>query len=159
MANISQYTVDQSTRLATRRPQQCARFFLQSIYPALEQESWFDKSWCLKFCAAFLQNLLDQSIEQEVCLKTVNRLRAFPLSKAIPLMSNDPEGSVKIMVVLVSDSLRKQQKLSTEEQYEFYNALLQAFFFDDSPLNKGEKTDNPISVNPVPPSPPMDERC
>lgn len=157
MANVSQYTVDQSTRLATRRPQQCARFFLQSIYPVLEKESWFDKSWCLKFCAAFLQNLVDQSIEQEVCMTTVNRLRAFPLSKAIPLMGNDPEGSVKIMVVLVSDSLHKQQKLSTEEQYEFYNSLLKAFFFDDSPLNQDDGTAEPIPEAPI--TAPMDERC
>lgn len=138
MATSSQYTVDQSTRLVTRRPEQFARFFLQSIYPVLSQESWFDKRWCLKFCAAFLQNLVDQSIEQEVCHKTVNRLKAFPLSKAVPLMGNDPEGSVKIMVVLVSDQLRQQQKLSTAEQYEFYNTLFQAFFFDDSPLNRRE---------------------
>jgi hypothetical protein len=44
------------------------------------------------------------------------------------LMRSAPADSVKVLVVLISNQLRLEQKLSTEEQYTFYNELFTAFF-------------------------------
>ena len=134
---VKRISVEDSTRLVARRPKQCAALFLKNLYPVLQQEDWFDKAWCLKFCASFLQNLVDQSIEQELDQALLNRIKHLPLTKAVSLMRHAPADSVKVLVVLISNQLRLEQKLSTEEQYAFYNELFTAFF----PVESGVAVD------------------
>ena len=121
-------TVAHSAKLATRHPQQCAKLFLNNIFPILEQEAWFTKAWCLRFCALFLQNIVDHSVELETNPQLLARVMNLPIDKALPLLHKHPEEAVSLMVVMVSNQLRKEQKLSTADQYAFYNELFAAFF-------------------------------
>lgn len=129
-------TVAQSAKIATRHPQQCAQLFLNNVFPMLEQEAWFSKAWCLKFCALFLQNIVDHSVDVETDQILVARVLELPIHKALPLLRKHPEDAVALMVVMVSNQLRSQQRLSTADQYAFYNELFAAFFPSETTASK-----------------------
>ncbi len=122
MTKAKNISVDDGIRLASRYPGQCARLLANHLYPVLEQESWFTKEWRLRFLAYFLQNLVDQSIEAEVDHELMKRIKKIPLNKALKLISNSPCAGLKVLVAIISERLRIEQKLSLEDQYVFYNS-------------------------------------
>jgi len=124
-------TVKTGLQIASRHPGQCSRLLADNLYPMLDEASWFTMEWRLKFCAYFLQNLIDESIEAEVDPIFLERVRHMPLSRAIKLIEkNQPDPGLKVLVALICIELRSQQKLDLEAQYLFYNALLGNFFPD-----------------------------
>ena len=125
-------SVNDGIKLATRHPNSCANLLANNLYPVLEKENWFDKEWRLKFCAYFLQNLVDHSIESEVDQEFMARIKKLPLNRAMKLIENAPCNGLKVLVAIISERLRLEQKLSTEEQYVFYNTLFGKFFPDCS---------------------------
>jgi len=125
--NIS---VEKGVEIAARHPRQCARLLANTLYPLLEEQSWFDKEWRAKFCAYFLQNMADNSIEQEVDAELMARLKQLPLQRCFPLISGSPCAGLKVLVAIISERLRQEQKLSVAEQYEFYTMLFGRFFPD-----------------------------
>ena len=125
-------SIDQGLAVAARHPQTCARLLAKNLYPLLEHEPWFNKQWRAQFCAYYLQNLVDNSIEQEVDPKILERLRKLPLQRTFPMIADSPCAGLKTLVAIISQHLRQEQKLSIEEQYEFYNVLFGQFFPADS---------------------------
>ena len=124
-------TVGAGLRIASRHPGQCARLLADNLYPLLADAGWFTREWRLKFCAYFLQNLVDESIEAEVDPRMLERVRRIRLSRAIKLIeANEPEPGLKVLVALVGQELRLGQQLGVQEQYQFYNTLFGKFFPD-----------------------------
>ena len=122
-------TVDAGLKLASRHPGQCARLLADNLYPLLDNADWFTAEWRLKFCAYFLQNLADGSIELEVDQLLLERVRHIPLPQAIKLIENSElEPGLKMLVALICTELRCGQQLEVEEQYQFYNTLFGKFF-------------------------------
>ena len=117
-------SVDTGLKIASRHPYRCADMLAQGLYPLLMDQPWFSKEWRLKFFAYFLQNLADQSIEEEVDQKLLMRVRRMPLKQAIRLMGRaTPCSGLKVLVALICQELRVEQRLSIEEQYHFYTIL------------------------------------
>lgn len=125
---VRQRSIDKSLAIATRHPQTCAQLLAKNLYPLLEHEPWFNKQWRAQFCAYYLQNMADNSIEQEVDQELMERLKQLPLHRTFPMIADSPCSGVKMLVAIISQRLRQQQKLSIEEQYEFYNLLFGRFF-------------------------------
>jgi hypothetical protein len=124
-------TVDLGLKLVARHPAQCARLLANNLYPLLNEASWFTKEWRLKFCAYFLQNLADQSIEEEVDKVLLRRVRKVSMSQAIRLIErNSPEAGLKVLVALICQELRCRQNLDVATQHLFYNELFGRFFPD-----------------------------
>ena len=123
-------SVNDGVKLATRHPGSCAQLLANNLYPVLEQESWFSKEWRLKFCAYFLLNLVDHSIEEDVDPQLLARIKKLPLNRALKLIENSPCSGLKVLVAIISERLRMEQKLSLEDQYVFYNSLFGKFFPD-----------------------------
>ena len=124
-------TVAAGLKIASRHPSQCARLLANNLYPLLDQAGWFTPEWRLKFCAYFLQNLTDGSIEDEVEQLLLERVKHIPLSRAIKLLGRgQPEPGLKVLVALICAELRQGQNLEIEEQYRFYNTLFGKFFPD-----------------------------
>lgn len=122
-------SVKQSVKLVTRHPNRCSHLLAHSLYPMLEREAWFTAEWRLKFCAYFLQNMVDQSIEQEIDQRVTDRIKRIPLSRAIGLIEkNAPCDGLKMLVAIISEGLRDEQKLSLDDQFNFYNSLFGKFF-------------------------------
>jgi hypothetical protein len=127
----SSVTVATGLKIASRHPGQCAQLLANNIYPLLDEADWFTPEWRLKFCAYFLQNLADESIEEEVDLELLDRVKRIRLSRAISLIgTNQPEAGLKVLVALICIELRCGQQLGIQEQYEFYNILFGKFFPD-----------------------------
>ena len=125
-------SIDKGLAIATRHPQTCARLLANNLYPLLEQEPWFDKQWRAQFCAYYLQNLVDNSIEQEVDPELMGRLKKLPLRRTFPMIADSPCTGLKTLVAIISQHLRQEQKLGIEGQYEFYNVLFGRFFPDEA---------------------------
>lgn len=123
-------SVNDGVKLATRHPDSCAQILANNLYPVLEQESWFSKEWRLKFCAYFLLNLVDHSIEEEVDAQLMARIKKLPMNRALKLIENSPCSGLKVLVAIISERLRLEQKLSLDDQYVFYNSLFGKFFPD-----------------------------
>jgi hypothetical protein len=124
-------TVGAGLKIASRHPGQCAQLLANNLYPLLNEAGWFTPEWRLKFCAYFLQNLADESIEGEVDSLLLERVRRIRLSRAIKLIGNSqPEPGLKVLVALICIELRCGQQLDIQEQYQFYNALFGKFFPD-----------------------------
>lgn len=122
-------TVGGGFELASRHPGACARLLATNLYPLLEQADWFTAEWRIKFCASFLENLIDESVEAEVDPLHLKRVRRVPMSRAIGLIgSGEPQTGVKVLVALICTELREQQGLGVQEQYQFYNELFGRFF-------------------------------
>ncbi|MDO8861542.1 hypothetical protein Q6D67_07495 [Haliea sp. E1-2-M8] len=121
-------SIDKSVAMATRHPQTCARLLGNNLYPLLEHEPWFNKQWRAQFCAYYLQNLADNSIEQEVDPELMERLKKLPLQRTFPMIADSPCAGVKMLVAILSQRLRQEQKLGIKEQYEFYDVLFGRFF-------------------------------
>jgi hypothetical protein len=122
-------TVDAGLKIASRHPNQCARILADNLYPLLDDADWFTPEWRLKFCAYFLQNLADGSIELEVDPLLLKRVRNIQLTQAIKLIENNPlEPGLKALVALICIELRCGQGLDIAEQYQFYNTLFGKFF-------------------------------
>lgn len=124
-------TVGAGLKMASRHPAQCSKLLANNLYPILDETRWFTKEWRLKFCAYFLQNLADQTIEAEVDEQLLERLRHIPLTHAIKLIEHSrPEDGCKALVALICGELRGQQRFDTNAQYLFYNELFGKFFPD-----------------------------
>ena len=123
-------SVDKSLAIAARHPRTCARLLADNLYPLLEHEPWFDKQWRAQFCAYYLQNLVDNSIEREVDPEMMERLKRLPLRRVFPIIADSPCAGLKTLVAIISLHLRQEQKLGMEEQYEFYDVLFGRFFPD-----------------------------
>lgn len=125
----SPISVNDSVKLATRHPKNCSQLLANNLYPLLECETWFTSEWRLKFCAYFLQNMVDQSIEIEIDQHVADRIKRIPLSRAIRLIENTaPCDGIKMLVAIISEGLRNEQKLGLEDQFNFYNLLFGKFF-------------------------------
>lgn len=124
-------TVNTGLPVAAPDPKRCIRLLVDTLYPMLEAASWFTKEWRLKFCAWFLQNLIDQAVEAEVDPRLLERVRLMPLSRGIKLIGKtSPEPGLKVLVCLICIELRTNQKLDTEAQYLFYHILMAKLFPD-----------------------------
>lgn len=121
-------SVDTGMRLATRHTDRCADLLAAHVYPLLNQAAWFTPEWRLKFCAYFLQNMVDQSIEAEVDADVMTRIQRLRLTRAIRLLGNSPSTGTRVLVAILSQHLRQKQKFSTEQQYRFYETLFGQFF-------------------------------
>ncbi len=132
-------SVDKSLEIAARHPHACSSILAKNLYPLLEQQSWFDAEWRARFCAYFLQNLVDNSIEEEVDPQLLERLKRLPLQRSFPLFASSPCAGLKVLVAIISQRLRQEQKLSLEEQYEFYNLLFGHFFPEAQERARGRR--------------------
>ena len=121
-------SVDAGIKMAARHPHSCASLLATNLYPLLEQQAWFDKEWRARFCAYFLQNMADQSIEDEVDVELMSRIGKLPLQRCLPLIERAPCAGLKVLVAIISQGLRQEQKLTIAQQYEFYNLLFGKFF-------------------------------
>lgn len=109
----------------------CISLLVDTLYPILDAASWFTKEWRLKFCAYFLQNLIDQAIEEEVDMRLLERVRHMPLTRGIKLIGKTSrEPGLKILVALICIELRTNQKLDSEAHYLFYQILMAKLFPD-----------------------------
>jgi hypothetical protein len=133
--SVTPISVDTGIRLATRHTDRCADLLAANIYPLLNQAAWFTPEWRLKFCAYFLQNMVDQSIEAEVDAVVTARIQRLRLTRALRLLGNSPATGTRVLVAILSQHLRQKQNLSTEQQYRFYETLF-GQFFPDSPLKR-----------------------
>ena len=125
---VAPISVDTGIRLATRHTDRCADLLVAHIYPLLDNAPWFTPEWRLKFCAYFLQNMVDQSIEAEVDAQIMLRIQRLRLSRAIRLLGNSPGTGTRVLVAILSQHLRQKQNFSTEQQYRFYETLFGQFF-------------------------------
>lgn len=121
-------SVDTGMRLATRHTDRCADLLAKHIYPVLNDAAWFTPEWRLKFCAYFLQNMVDQSIEAEVDAMVMIRIQRLRLTRALRLLGNSPANGTRVLVAILSQHLRQKQNFSTEQQYRFYETLFGQFF-------------------------------
>lgn len=121
-------SIDKGVEIAARHPHRCASLLANNLYPLLAQEAWFDKEWRARFCAYFLQNMADRSIEEEVDQALLARVKKLPLQRCFPLIERAPCAGVKVLVAIISERLRQEQNFTIAEQYEFYNLLFGKFF-------------------------------
>lgn len=135
-APTSVISVDTGIRLATRHTDRCADLLAVHIYPVLNDATWFTPEWRLKFCAYFLQNMVDQSIEAEVDNDVMTRIQRLRLTRALRLLGNSPSTGTRVLVAILSQHLRQKQNFSTEQQYRFYETLF-GQFFPESRLRRG----------------------
>ena len=126
MAKTSmELTVNAGLQIAARNPEKCLTLLADNLYPMLDAAGWFTREWRLKFCAYFLQNLVDQTIEAEADTRLLERLRQMPLARGIKLLGRTaPEPGLKVLVALICIELRTHQKLDTHAQYIFYSTLM-----------------------------------
>ena len=122
------FSIDKGLAIAARHPQTCARLLANNLYPLLERESWFDEHWRAQFCAYYLQNLVDNSIEQEVDPELMERLKKLPMRRTFLMIADSPCAGLKVLVAIICQHLRQEQKLGIEEQLDFYNVLFGRFF-------------------------------
>lgn len=130
---VNPISVDTGMRLATRHTDRCADLLAAHIYPLMNQAGWFTPEWRLKFCAYFLQNMVDQSIEAEVDAEVMARIQRLRLTRALRLLGNSPATGTRVLVAILSQHLRHKQNFSTEQQYRFYETLFGQFFPESRP--------------------------
>ncbi len=129
MESSEDLTVNAGLQIATRNPEKGLSLLAENLYPMLDAARWFTPEWRLKFCAYFLQNLVDQTIEAEADSALLARVRRMPLKRSIRLLGKtSPEPGLKVLVALICIELRTNQKLDMQSQYAFYNTLLAKFF-------------------------------
>ena len=121
-------SVESGLKIATRRPNQCAILMAKYLYPILEQEEWFNKELRVRFCLYFLRNLCDMSIEKEIDEELFNRVKSMHLKAGLSLMKKYPQEGVKVLVAIITKTLREEQKLTIEQQQAFYNEMFGRFF-------------------------------
>ncbi len=121
-------SVENGLRIAAKRPSQCAVLMAKYLYPLLTQEAWFNKELRIKFCLYFLRNLCDMSIEKEVDKALMARVKSMQLKAGLSLLKKHPQEGVKVLVAVIANNLREEQKLSITEQQVFYNELFGKFF-------------------------------
>jgi len=126
--SITPITVDKGIRLATRHTDRCADLLAEYIYPVLNDATWFTPEWRVKFCAYFLQNMVDQSIEAEVDAEVMARIQRLRLTRALRLLGNSPATGTRVLVAILSQHLRQKQNFSMEQHYRFYETLFGQFF-------------------------------
>ena len=127
----TELSVDTGLQVAAPDPKRCISLLVDTLYPMLDAASWFTKEWRLKFCAYFLQNLIDQAIEAEVDPRLLERVRHMPLSRGIKMIGKTSrEPGLKVLVALICIELRTNQKLDTAAHYLFYHILMAKLFPD-----------------------------
>jgi len=124
---MNRVTVEGGIKIAVRHPSRCALLLANNLYPLLAEQEWFSKEVCFKFCAYFLANMVDRSIEEEVDPALMERLKGVSLERAVRLLGNDPLPGLKTLIAIVFEALRGQH-LSDADFYDFYNELFGKFF-------------------------------
>ena len=141
-------TVGAGMKIASRHPTHCARLLANNLYPLLDEADWFTKEWRLKFCAYFLENIIDESIEAEIDPVLMQRVRRISMTRAVKLIgSGEPEPGLKVLVALLCTELRDSQGLGIQEQYEFYNILFGKFFPDCGIQSASREESLQIGIN------------
>ncbi len=125
-------SIQKGIRLAVRRPNQCARLLAKSFSQLLDDEDWIDATLKFRFCVLFIDNIIDQTVEKEVDKTLLIKIKHMPLRKGLRLLKRYPEEGMKVLVALVIEELRDQQKLGWNEQIDFYDELFTKLF----PKNK-----------------------
>lgn len=125
--NIS---IEHSLEMAIRRPSQSSRLLAVTLAKVINNEKWINRSMKKKFCFFFVSNLVDQNIEKQIDKKLLQKIKKRPLTSGIRLLKRNQEEGLKVLVVLVTEELKNQQKLTHSEQYEFYDEILNHFFPD-----------------------------
>jgi hypothetical protein len=126
-------TVYTGSQVAAPDPKtrKCVSLLVDNLYPMLHAANWFTKEWRLKFCAYFLQNLIDQAVEAEVDPRLVERVKHMPLTRGIKLIGKTSrETGLKVLVSLICIELRTNQKMDMEAHYLFYHILMAKLFPD-----------------------------
>ena len=121
-------TIGKSIRMAIRHPGQSHILLAKTLVQAMNGEKWIDRSIKKKFCLMLLNNHFDHAIEREADANLLKRVKNIPLVKGIRFLKRAPEEGLKVLVSLVSNELQNGQKLSQEEQVQFYGEILNDLF-------------------------------
>ena len=121
-------TVQKGVRIAVRRPSRAAVLFARTLTDLMDAEAWLDRTLKMRFCALFLHNMIDGSIEAEVDPELLHKLRTRPMTVGIRLFRRRPDQGLRLLVALVAGELRDYQHLPIEEQLEFYDEICHKFF-------------------------------
>lgn len=121
-------TVEKSVEMAIRRPSQSHTLLAKTLARLMNGENWIDRNMKKKFCTLFVSNHIDHNIEREVDVNLLEKIKAIPLSRGIRLLKRTPDAGLKVLVTLVTEELRNQQKLTHTEQLEFYDEIFGSFF-------------------------------
>lgn len=121
-------TIGKSIRMAIRHPSQSHILLAKTLAQAMNGEKWIDRRIKKKFCLMLLNNHLDHAIEREADEKLLRKVKNIPLVEGIRFLKRVPEEGLKVLVSLVSNELQNGQKLSQEEQVDFYREILTNLF-------------------------------
>jgi len=121
-------TVGKSIRMAIRHPSQSHILLAKTLAQAMNGEKWINRRIKKKFCLMLLNNHLDHAIEREADEKLLRKVKNIPLVNGIRFLKRAPEEGLKVLVSLVSNELQNGQKLSQEEQVDFYREILTNLF-------------------------------
>jgi len=121
-------SVRNGLKLAMRHPKTGAAILAKTLASVLNDQKWITKKLKFKFCAMFVENLMDGEIEKNVNPEILDKIKGKPFPEALKIMRKRPETGIKYMITIIMEELRDKQKLDDEGQFAFYEELLASFF-------------------------------
>ena len=121
-------SVGNGVKIGMRHPRSGARILAKTLASALNGEEWITREFKFKFCAMFVENLIDGSVERSVDPKLLEKVKRRSFGEGILLMRKRPEMGMRFMLAIVMQELRECQGLDDAGQHEFYEELLANFF-------------------------------
>lgn len=121
-------TVEKSIKMAIRHPSQSYILLAKTLANTMNGENWINRNIKKRFCLMLLNNHLDHKIEHEVDTKLLKKIKTIPLIRGIRFLKRTPEPGLKVLVSLVSKELKNRQKLTQEEQIQFYHEVFNNLF-------------------------------
>ncbi len=121
-------SIGNGVRIAMRHPRSGARILAKTLALALNDEKWITREFKFKFCAMFVENLIDGSVERSIDATLLEKVRRRPFREGIALLRKRPETGMRFMLAIIMEELRERQKLDDAGQREFYEELLANFF-------------------------------
>jgi hypothetical protein len=111
-----------------RHPRAGARLLAKTLASAINDEEWITDELKFKFCAMFVDNLMDGEIERSVDKKILEKIKGQTFQEGLRLMRKRPETGLRYMLAIVMEELRHHQGFGEEEHKAFYEELLANFF-------------------------------
>ena len=127
---VSSISIQSGFKIAMRHPRAGARLLAKTLANALNDETWITHDLKFAFCAMFVENLMDGSVERSVDPKILEKIKRKSFQEGLELMRKRPEMGLKYMLAIVMEGLRHRQGFGREEQFAFYEELLASFFPD-----------------------------